>query len=95
MDDETRKALAGLFSIEDNMISIYSHLVTPKGASKVETNTNNKRVFTGKFEIYGHTLNQLRQLYDDAIAADDAKKKAEAKIVAKKAVDAANKIGDE
>lgn len=84
MDDETRKALEGLFSIECDVASI---LVTPKGASRVETNTNNKRVFTGKFEIYGHTLNQLRSLYDDVIAA-------EVEIAVKKAADAAKKAKD-
>lgn len=86
MDDEVRKALGALFTGDDGIIQIP---VTPKGASTIETNTKDKRVFTGKFEIYGHTLNLLRQLYDDAIVIDSLRLDKDAAFdAAKKAADA-------
>lgn len=83
MNDETRKALDGIFTPEKLDRPLYQ--IMRKGASKIE-NIQDKLVFTGKFEIRGSTLNKLRQLYDDAIAADDARKLAD---------DLHNKSGDE
>ena len=74
MNDETRKALDKIFG-PDN--SVYARIV-PIGASYIQNTGNDdigdKLTFRGKFEVSGQTINKLRQLYDDAIAADDAAK---------------------
>lgn len=68
MNDETRKALDKIFSSGN-----HARNLTAVGASKVVL-IEDVPTFSGRFEIRGSTLNELRQLYDDAIAADDAAK---------------------
>ncbi len=66
MNDETRKALDKIFATD-------SRKIQPLGSSMVES-IEGETTFLGKFEIGGIALTKLRQLYDDAIAADDAAK---------------------
>ncbi|KKN70954.1 hypothetical protein LCGC14_0425560 [marine sediment metagenome] len=67
MSDETRKALDEIF--------ISSKKIKPLGASAVyRASGGSLGEYVGLFQVHGNTLNKLRQLYDDAIAADDAAK---------------------
>ena len=69
MNDETRKALDKIFGHKGDNIR-------PSGASMFYGKDGIRSAnYVGKFEVYGWTLNHLRKLYDDAIAADDAAKK--------------------
>ncbi len=69
MNDETRKALDEIFTSKSGKI-------TPIGAStsyKMPEDSPTTR-YVGMFKVQGSTISSLRQLYDDAIAADDAAK---------------------
>ncbi len=68
MNDETRKALDKIFAPNSDKIK-------PMGASYFHPAEENYAAhYLGAFEVGGVVLNKLRQLYDDAIAADDAEK---------------------
>ncbi len=68
MKDETRKALDKIFKPRSSKIQ-------PLGASRIlQAIDGEPTEYRGKFEILGTSLNLFRQLYDDAIAADDAAK---------------------
>ena len=68
MNDETRKALDKIFTPKSGKI-------TPVGASTMyPAGVELPATYVGTFRVLGNTLNKLRQLYDDAIAADDAAK---------------------
>ena len=87
MNDETRKALDKIFS--------HSHgKITPMGASSMSGLKEGEPpvAYVGMFMVHGNSLDLLRQLYDDAIAADDAAKLAADKAAADKA---AQDKGDE
>jgi hypothetical protein len=67
MNDETRKALDKIFATGDD------GRIKPLGASGFKV-VSGAVLFNGMFKVPGTTLNHLRQLYNDAIAADDAAK---------------------
>ncbi len=69
MNDETRKALDEIFAAKSSEI-------VPLGASMYFGARDDCAAhYLGQFQIAGTTLNKLRQLYEDAISADDAAKK--------------------
>ncbi len=90
MNDETRKALDKIFASDSGKLA-------PLGASGIGRCPAGTNRYVGLFQVHGSTLNKLHQLYDDAIAADDAAKiAADAKAQADaKAADAKNRAGDE
>ncbi len=68
MNDETRKTL-------DEIFKPGSSKIQPLGASAFfPAGENYHAHYLGMFQVGAVALNAIRQLYDDAIAADDAAK---------------------